>query len=156
MEQMHVQPGETLMFGRYPQTRDGEERPIAWRVLDVQDGRALLLSEYVLDMQPFAAAEQSHFWGRSSLRGWLEDTFLPRAFTPQEALRLRRPEQVPTQDEEIIWRVMSCDGLLDDATDHVSDTVFVLSVPDVMQYFPGEVRGGFAIYCPGASAQGTE
>lgn len=38
-----------LTLGDFPQTAEGERQPILWRVLSVEDGRALLLSEYVLE-----------------------------------------------------------------------------------------------------------
>lgn len=38
-----------LTLGSFPQTAEGGELPILWRVLSVEDGRALLLSEYVLE-----------------------------------------------------------------------------------------------------------
>ncbi len=37
-----------VALGEFPQDADGTARPILWRVLDVSDGQALLLSEYVL------------------------------------------------------------------------------------------------------------
>ena len=38
-----------VTFGSYPQTEDGTRLPILWRVLQVKDGRAYILSEYVLE-----------------------------------------------------------------------------------------------------------
>ncbi len=38
-----------VTLGVYPQTEDGAERPILWRVLKVDQGKAYLCSEYVLD-----------------------------------------------------------------------------------------------------------
>lgn len=38
-----------VTLGTFPQTADGTRQPIVWRVLQVQDGRAYLLSEYVLE-----------------------------------------------------------------------------------------------------------
>lgn len=38
-----------LTMGTFPQTAEGEKLPILWRVLAVEDGRALVLSEYVLE-----------------------------------------------------------------------------------------------------------
>ena len=35
-------------FGVFPQDADGTERPILWRVLNVEQGQAYLLSEYIL------------------------------------------------------------------------------------------------------------
>ena len=37
-----------LAFGRFPQTADGEEQPILWRILSATDNEAYLLSEYIL------------------------------------------------------------------------------------------------------------
>ena len=38
-----------LTLGTFPQTKEGERLPILWRVVTVEDGRAYLLSEYVLE-----------------------------------------------------------------------------------------------------------
>ena len=38
-----------LSFGSFPQTEAGDVLPIVWRVLQVEDGRAYILSEYVLE-----------------------------------------------------------------------------------------------------------
>lgn len=38
-----------VYMGEYPYEKDGTERPVLWRILDVTDGRALLLTEYVID-----------------------------------------------------------------------------------------------------------
>ena len=37
-----------LAFGRFPQTADGKEQPILWRILSATDKEAYLLSEYIL------------------------------------------------------------------------------------------------------------
>ena len=36
-------------LGEYPYEKDGTTQPVLWRILDVSDGRALLLTEYVID-----------------------------------------------------------------------------------------------------------
>lgn len=38
-----------VLLGTYPYERDGTEAPVLWRVLDSRDGKALLLTEYVID-----------------------------------------------------------------------------------------------------------
>lgn len=76
-------------FGRYPQTADGGETPILWRVLRVAGGTAWLLSEYVLDTHPVQQdAAGFDGWGTSELRLWLNETFAQVAFdeTQREAL----------------------------------------------------------------------
>lgn len=41
-----------LTLGTFPQTAEGERLPILWRVLSVEEDRALILSEYVLEARP--------------------------------------------------------------------------------------------------------
>jgi len=41
-----------LTLGTFPQTAEGERLPILWRVLSVEDGKALILSEYILEARP--------------------------------------------------------------------------------------------------------
>lgn len=39
-----------VLFGDYPYEKDGTEAPVLWRILEVQDGQMLLLTEYVIDV----------------------------------------------------------------------------------------------------------
>ena len=41
-----------LTLGTFPQTKEGDELPILWRVLSVEEGHALILSEYILEARP--------------------------------------------------------------------------------------------------------
>ena len=38
-------------FGEYPYEKDGAVAPVLWRVLDVENNQALMLTEYVIDTQ---------------------------------------------------------------------------------------------------------
>lgn len=38
-----------VLLGSYPYTKAGDVQPVLWRVLEVEDGKALLLTEYVID-----------------------------------------------------------------------------------------------------------
>lgn len=38
-----------VQLGEYPYDKDGTVKPVLWRVLSVEDGAALLLTEYVID-----------------------------------------------------------------------------------------------------------
>lgn len=40
-----------VSMGEYPYEKDGTVKPVLWRVLDVREGRALLLTEYIIDTQ---------------------------------------------------------------------------------------------------------
>ena len=81
------QPGQVVKFGRYPQTAAGDDlTPVEWLVLDYDEdaGRALLISRYVLDAEPYHLKPARVTWEECSLRAWLNDEFLNTAFTPEE------------------------------------------------------------------------
>ena len=78
-------PGDRLFFGSYPQSTDRPE-PIEWRVLEIKDGKALMISEKLLDARRFDAVSSD--WQSSELRAWLNDTFLSTAFSVEEREKL--------------------------------------------------------------------
>lgn len=45
--------GETVTLGSYPQGMWKKKTPLEWRVLDMRDGMALLLTEKVIDGGPY-------------------------------------------------------------------------------------------------------
>ena len=74
-------------------------QPLRWRVLDIQDGKALLLSDRMPDSVPFHAVDTDVAWDRCTLRSWLNGYgadnneqgldytgrgFIDRAFTSSE------------------------------------------------------------------------
>ena len=50
--------------------------------MDYQDGKALLISNKVIDYRPFGRG--TDVWENSGLRSWLNKTFLETAFTEEE------------------------------------------------------------------------
>ena len=77
-----IKAGDHVYFGSYPQPADGTAQPIEWRVLDIRDGKALMISEYLLDAHKYDS--QSNEWENNELRAWLNDEFLNNAFAPEE------------------------------------------------------------------------
>lgn len=69
-----------VYFGRYPQVGDND--PILWRVLTVQNGLALLLSEKVLDAHRYDTSSKN--WEGSELKTWLNNNFISTAFSHNE------------------------------------------------------------------------
>ncbi len=79
--------GNIVTFGNYPQTSGGKDSTaIEWIVLDYDaaNDRALLVSRYGLDAQPYNTEYTAVTWGTCSLRGWLNGEFMERAFTSEE------------------------------------------------------------------------
>lgn len=73
--------GDYICLGSYEQDNNfanGKE-PIDWIVLDVKNGKALLVSQKVLSWQKFD--EESAVWHTSSLREWLNSSFIEDAFS---------------------------------------------------------------------------
>lgn len=77
--------GDTVAFGNYPQATSTPE-PIEWTVLAVDsvNGKALLLSKYILDAHVYNAEKVSVSWATCTLRDWLNDTFYNAAFNSEE------------------------------------------------------------------------
>lgn len=97
------EPGGMMAYGRYPQGTGGENEAIQWRVLQVKDGAALLLSDRVLDVRPVQAEGQYRGFEGSELAAWLDGHFLHAAFNEQEraGLLMREGRRVglPSADD---------------------------------------------------------
>lgn len=78
--------GDRVYFGRYEQDNNftnGTE-PILWRVLEVTEDSVLLLSEYGLESKNINDSFKKVSWATSTMRQWLNDTFINKAFTNYE------------------------------------------------------------------------
>ena len=105
--------GEVISFG-----------DIQWRVLDTQDDRVLLLSEYIIDLRPYHGTEGSITWEHSDIRAWLNGEFYNR-FSAEERARIN-VTQVVNNDNP--W--FGTPG-----GNNTTDRVFLLSLDEVVRYF---------------------
>ena len=81
----------SVYFGEYPQSdaAGNTKEPIKWQVLSVdEDNVALLLAEQNLDIYPYNVEIANVKWEDCSLRQWLNNEFMNKAFSEeaQEAL----------------------------------------------------------------------
>ncbi len=85
-----VHTGEVVTFGQYFQSSEEKKEPIQWRILEIdEDKQALfLLSEYIIDAQPYHTKDFDITWASSSLRKWLNTTFMNQAFSQNEQLQI--------------------------------------------------------------------
>ena len=85
-----LQKGDEYIFGAYEQDGDAENgaEEIVWTVLDVVDGRALLLAKNILDRQQYHGTFSAVTWEKSDLRAWLNDSFYTAAFSAAEKARI--------------------------------------------------------------------
>jgi len=90
--------GSTIKFGFYEQDNDvsnGAE-PIEWIVLEVDDGKVLVISKYILGKESFNEDYESTetTWSKSTIRVWLNDSFYNEAFGEgHQQLIIRSPEK---------------------------------------------------------------
>lgn len=135
---MTIEKGASFFFGTYEQDDDkstiGEE--IEWIVLDIFDGKALLLSRYALDAKPYHPYNTAVTWENCALRSWLNETFCDGAFNAAEKGMIL---ETPLENA-------------DNPVSHVAgggdtvDRVFLLSIDDVTNPDYGFYRGNKTTY----------
>jgi len=82
-----IQEGSIVSFGKYEQDNieDNGKEPIRWIVLSVDDDKAFLLSEKILDGKPYHTDSKAQItWETSWIRKWLNEEFFEEAFSPEE------------------------------------------------------------------------
>lgn len=122
--------GDTVIFGQYEQdgNLDNGSEPIAWQVLDVQGGKALLMSRYALDCLPFHDEKTDAAWNQSALNAWLQADF-HAAFTDAEWAAIAPVTLADTAaDGNPEWQNTDAEP--------AEARVFLLSYAQVMQYLP--------------------
>lgn len=124
-----AQAGDIIEFGSYEQ--DGDEsngaEPIQWEVLKVEDGRALVISKYVLDSHPFNKSFCEVTWENCDLRAWLNEDFYNEAFTDDEKAQI--PE-VTLENPTSFTAVVSSEKDND-----TNDKVFLLSLYEIYDIY---------------------
>ncbi len=76
--------GKEVVFGSYIQKAGKSEQGIEWTVLDVVDGKALLLSKYILEIMPWNEYQEKVYWKECTIRKWLNNSFYREAFSDEE------------------------------------------------------------------------
>ena len=122
--------GDYVFFGAYEQdnnTSNGQEY-IEWLVLEVKGGKALVISKYALDCQPYNTSYTNVTWETCTLRKWLNNDFINSAFTANEKA------MIPTV-------TVSADKNPDYSTNPgnaTQDQVFLLSITEANKYFSSD------------------
>ncbi len=120
--------GDIVSFGRYEQDEaDSETEEIEWIVMEADDEKAVLLSRYALDCQPFNTSDSAVTWETCTLRQWLNDEFYNTAFLPEEQNRIA--EVTVTADENPQYDFAH-------PGNDTQDKIYLLSANETERYFP--------------------
>lgn len=120
-----LKEGDRLQFGVYPQGADGELLPLWWKVLAVEDGKALLITEVIVDSVRYHNSRAEVTWESCFLRGWLNGGFLEQSFTDSE--RSRIAETVIETPGNAEWDTAGGNP--------AKDRIFLLSEEESQRYF---------------------
>ena len=125
-----AQVGSWITFGSYEQdnnTVNGKE-DIEWQVLEKDGNRILVISRYALDCQQYNTSYTSVTWETSSLRKWLNGTFLNAAFSAEEQAMI--PSVSVSADKNPSYSTSPGNS--------TTDQVFLLSITEANKYFSSD------------------
>lgn len=125
-----LKAGDEFTFGSYVQNymKPGEAQPLKWRVLDVKDGKALVISKYVINDYSYNNKDGYTSWAGCDLRVRLKDEFYENAFTDPEKKII-----LTTTLENADNSQYGTDGGAD-----TQDKIFILSDDEARQYFSSD------------------
>ena len=116
-------------FGTYPQTAVGTDNTsIEWLVLARDGNKALLISRYGLDAQPYDAEYTDVTWETCALRTWLNSTFMNKAFTAAEQGAILTTSVINSGSQN--YSEWSTSG-----GNNTQDQIFLLSYAGTNKYF---------------------
>ena len=122
-----IRNGDYIVFGHYEQDNntDNGPEPIEWEIISEQDGKMLLISRYIIDLQPYNPDNTDVTWETSYLRGWLNNEFINAAFNEAEqgqilTVTLSNPDNK-------LWGT--------EGGNDTEDKVFCLSVEEVLNLY---------------------
>lgn len=125
--------GDVITFGVYEQDNnlDNGAEAIEWVVLERDGNKAFVISKYCIEWLPFHNTITEVGWKNSSIRSWLNNTFLNGAFTAQEKKSIistqhTNPDFYDDGESERNWLGTT------------TDTVFLLSSGEADKYFPSD------------------
>ena len=129
-----ISVGDVITFGRYAHDTDRSNgtEPIEWIVLDVQDGKVLLLSKYGLYALGYNDTWDECTWETCSLRSWLNDRFLNYAFSAEEQAAILMTAVDNSDSQGYDWSLVG--GENTPGGNDTQDLVFLLSYAEANRY----------------------
>lgn len=127
-----VEVGDYIFFGSYEQDNDlsNGKKNVEWLVLEVKDGKALVVSKYALDCKQYNTSKTDVTWETCTLRKWLNNDFIDDAFSMEEKLKI--PTVTVSADENPNYSTNPGNA--------TQDRVFLLSITEVDKYFSTDIE----------------
>ena len=78
--------GNHIYFGNYKQNENEKDdaEPVLWRVLNISENRALLLTEYGIERKRYNEKNKEVVWADSYIREWMNKEFFNQLFSKKE------------------------------------------------------------------------
>ena len=132
--------GDVVTFGRYEQDSNLDNGPeaIEWIVLDVQDGKALLLSRYGLDAKPYNTTRANVTWETCTLRDWLNGDFINLAFAGTEQSAILWTDVDNSMAQGFDWTTVNGDAIA--GGNNTRDRIFLLSGAEANRYLGVDIN----------------
>ena len=117
--------GDIIKFGNYFINDNKTKEPIEWRVLEVSNDRALLITKDAIDCKPYDNELRDITWEECSLRQWLNNEFINQAFSKEE------------QNEIILTNISNPNNASYGTRggNNTQDKIFLLSIDEAQKYF---------------------
>ena len=117
--------GDRIPFGQYPQGANGEVQPLMWRVLTVENGRALLITDKLIDCVKYNVNLVDVTWKTCTLRKWLNNYFINKAFSSSQQSQIATVTNHNPKNPEYSTKGGSA----------TQDRIFALSIDEAEKYF---------------------
>lgn len=115
-------PGRIICYGAH----NGES--LYWRILKVNGGMALIISNNIIAIMPYSNTAKQTTWKECTLRNWLNNEFITEYFSPREreGIVTTNISNMPNPD----FRRPTCGN--------TTDNVFLLSIFEARTLFPND------------------
>ena len=144
------QIGNVVILGSYEQDNnlDNGKEPIEWIVLDVQNGKSMLITKYMIELKNYYPQQKRDWdkfvptWEKSDLRNWLNKDFYNLAFTNNEQnvildTKVDNSKKQGNSEARHGYRYISIeDGI------NTTDKIFILSYAEAWHYLDTKGRAG--------------
>lgn len=134
---VNLQIGDYLVFGHYDQDNNKRNppEPVEWQVLDVKDGKAMIISRQGLDVCQYDRSFNYPTWAKSQVRRWLNSTFLNAIFTAEEQACIEVTHVVTLDNSQWVKYRKATGRDYEEVNDicETDDILFLLSTEEVLE-----------------------